>query len=72
MSKSVTLFADEELLNLAVVKAAQGNSTLNDQFGAWLKQYVYNPPTVDYANLMAQLSYAQSGRAFSRTEMNER
>jgi hypothetical protein len=72
MSKSVTLFADEELLNRAQAKAAQGNSTLDEQFGAWLKQYVYATPTVDYANLMAQLSYAESGHKFSRDEMNER
>ncbi len=72
MSNTVTLIADEELLSRAMAKAAQGNSTLNEQFGAWLKQYVYSAPTVDYAGLMAQLSYAESGRSFSREQMNAR
>ena len=73
MLKNITLSADKQLIQLARKKAARENTTLNLQFRAWLERYVSTDrKLIDYDSLMDQFEYAQSGKKFSRDEMNER
>jgi len=73
VNKNITLSAEEKLIQQARDKAGREKTTLNEQFRLWLERYVSSDSnTIDYSGLMARLSYAKSGRAFSRDEMNER
>ena len=73
MLENITLSADKHLIELAREKAAKENYTLNTQFNEWLERYISNDrKLIDYDSLMDQLAYAQSGKKFSRDEMNER
>lgn len=73
MLKNITLSAEKQLIQLAREKAAKENTTLNQQFRAWLERYVSTDrKLIDYDSLMSQFEYAQPGRRFSRDEMNER
>ncbi|NJM68476.1 MAG: hypothetical protein HC851_23840 [Acaryochloris sp. RU_4_1] len=67
MLKNITLSADHKLLQLARKKADKENSTLNAPFRAWLERYVSTDlKLIDYDMLMAQVTYTQIGKAFSR------
>ncbi len=73
MLKNITLSAEEELIRKAREKANKERTTLNATFRQWLKQYISrNTKTIDVNNFMEQLNYADSGRHFSREELNER
>jgi formate-dependent nitrite reductase cytochrome c552 subunit len=73
MLKNITLSADPKLIELARAKATKENSTLNAQFRVWLERYVSSDrQSIDYDSLMDRLVYGQSGKKFSRDEMNER
>ncbi len=73
MLKNITLSAEEELIKKARKKAQRENTTLNKNFRKWLKKYISTDKSaINYNELMEQLNYANSGRKFSRDEMNER
>lgn len=73
MLKNITFSAKEELIRRARERAAVENTTLNDEFRRWLEKYVERPGTAyAFAVLMKQFEYVQSGRLFTRDEMNER
>jgi len=73
MLKNITLSADEELIRKAREKASRQRTTLNAAFRQWLRQYVgRSDRAADFASFMSSLSYARSGRKFSRDELNER
>ncbi len=73
MLKNITLSADEELIRKARRKAQKENTTVNEQFRLWLKRFINTGNRmIDYDALMQKLSYASSGKKFSRDELNER
>ena len=73
MLKNITLSADKTLIEQARQRAEANNTTLNAEFRRWLAQYAERPQNkADFQALMAHLSYAQPGKAFSREELNER
>ena len=73
MSKNITLTADEAIIQQARRRAVDENTTLNELFRGWLKQYVQQPAASDrFTDVMEQLQHIQAGRSFTREEMNER
>lgn len=73
--KNVTFTADETLIEAARRKAHASHRTLNDEFRAWLQDYVARDEQAARAlALIDHVSqYASSGgRRFSREEMNAR
>jgi len=75
LMKNVTFTADETLIEAARRKAHAANRTLNDEFRAWLEDYVARDEQAARAlALIDHVSqYASSGgRRFSREEMNAR
>jgi len=73
MTKNITLTADEAVIQQARRRAVEENTTLNELFRGWIKQYVQQPAASDrFVDIMAQLQHIQAGRAFTREEMNER
>lgn len=71
--KNITLSANEELIESARRQAISQHTTLNNLFREWLEQYVDRKQAVEnYKTLMNRLSYVNSGRKFTREEMNER
>ena len=71
--KNVTLSADEDLIKQARRVARSQRRTLNSAFREWLLQFTAqagNGQEVDA--LMRRLRHVDSGRSFSRDEMNER
>ena len=73
--KNVTFTADETLIEAARRKAQASRRTLNDEFRAWLEEYVARDEQAARAlALIDHVSqYASSGgRRFSREEMNAR
>ena len=72
MKKNITLSADADLIEKARHKAAQEQTSLNERFREWLRQYVEPHGIADnYLKLMTQLEKVQPGRKFSRDECNE-
>ena len=73
MLKNITLSAEEELIKKAREKAQKERTTLNATFRQWLRLYVNSSlKDNDYDILMKSLSYAKSGKKFTRAELNER
>jgi hypothetical protein len=73
MLKNITLSAEADLIQMARERAARENTTLNEEFRRWLRQYVERTvDTADFTALMTHLTYAEPGKKFSREEMNER
>ena len=73
MMKTITFRADEKLIRLARSVARAQNRTLNDAFREWLVEFTAgacNAQTFDV--LMNRLRYVNSGRRYSRAEINER
>lgn len=72
--KNITLSAPEELIEAARKKAAEKGTTLNNEFRAWLalQSGDGNLRVSGYLDLLNRLSSVNSGRKFSREEMNER
>lgn len=68
----VTLSAEKTLLQEAQRRAALEKTTLDVLFQTWLQQYTVRfAPDEQYTHLMARLAHVQSGRKFSRDEMND-
>lgn len=73
MLSEITLSADDELIRKAQKKAARESTSLNELFGAWLRQYVSADSRVcELDAVMQSMDHVQPGKAFSRDEMNER
>jgi len=71
--KNITFSADEKLIREARKQAISQNTTLNQAFREWLKQYVAKKHQVErFTQLLKQTSYVRVGRKFTREEMNER
>ena len=73
--KNITLSADEKLIDAARRRAAEEQTTLNEQFRLWLEDYAGRRGQADVA--MATIrelrkSLSTGGRKFTRDEMNER
>ena len=73
MIKNITLTADEAIIQQARRRAVVENTTLNEPFREWLKQYAEQPAASDrFTAVMEQLQHIQAGRSFTRLQMNER
>lgn len=71
--KNVTLSADEDLIEKARSVARRQRRTLNAAFREWLEIYAADDADVQsFDALMRELRSVNSGRHFSREEMNER
>jgi len=71
--KNITFSADERLIKKARLRALKERSTLNERFREWLKQYAGHSSVHEgFENLMSKLSYVNSGKKFTRDELNER
>jgi hypothetical protein len=74
--RNITLSADDALIEAARKKARDEQTTLNEKFRGWLKEYTNSGrPNVEAAmELLDRIrSYATTGgRKFTREEMNER
>lgn len=73
--KNVTFSADEALIEAARRKARTANRTLNDEFRAWLEDYVQRDEQASRAGAFLDhvVQYASTGGyRYSRDEMNER
>jgi hypothetical protein len=71
--KNITLSADEDLIEQARLVARSQHKTLNAAFREWLAQFTAqsgNAREVDA--LMRRLRQVNSGRHFSRDQLNER
>jgi hypothetical protein len=73
--KSITVHADERLIEAAEARARREQTTLDEKFQIWLEDYVGQSHHAQQA--MALVSELQGklrtgGRKFSRDEMNER
>jgi hypothetical protein len=73
--KNVTFSADDALIRAARRKAQAANRTLNDEFRAWLDEYVGRDEqaarAVAFLDHVSQYA-STDGRRFSRDEMNAR
>ena len=73
MLKNITFSADEILIREARRQAALQNTTLNELFREWLERYVaQQEASTRFLELMQRLNHVNSGRKFTREEMNER
>ncbi len=73
MIKNITLSAEADLIDAAREIAKSEHKTLNAVFREWLEQYRSRVSSAtSYRETMSRLSHADSGRRFSREEMNER
>jgi hypothetical protein len=71
--KNITLSADEHLIEQARLLAKSQHKTLNAMFREWLEQVTAQTGGVqEFEALMKRLKHVQSGRRFTRDDMNER
>lgn len=71
--KNITLSADEDLLEQARLVARSQHKTLNAVFREWLLQFTAQSGNCHvFDSLMKRLHHINSGRQFTRDEMNER
>ena len=71
--KNITLSADENLIEQARLVAKSQHTTLNAAFREWLEQFTRQAGNADqFDSLMKRLKYVNTGRRFTRDEMNER
>lgn len=73
--KNITFSADERLIEEARARAREQNTTLNEAFREWLKQYSGRAERARRAlRTIRELqgSIDTGGRKFTREEMNER
>ena len=73
--KNITLSADEGLIEAARERARAEQTTLNEQFRRWLKDYARREQQADDAmTVIRELrgKVRTGGRKFTRDEMNER
>lgn len=73
MLKNITLSADENLIKKARLHSRKQNTTLNTEFRKWLKRYSMDDSNArSFDLIMEQFDYVQSGKHFSREELNAR
>jgi len=71
--KSITLSADENLIEQARFTAKAQHRTLNAAFREWLGQFTGQSGNAkEFDSLMKRLKHVRAGRRFTRDEMNER
>lgn len=72
--KSITLQADEKLIEAAQERARIEHTTLDEQLRLWLEDYVQrNNQAQQAVRVMRELQgKVRMGRKFTRDEMNER
>jgi chromosomal replication initiation ATPase DnaA len=71
--KTITLSADEDLIEAAEARARAEHSTLDEQFRLWLAEYSRRRDDELDAFLARIDTYVRGdGRKFTRDEMNER
>jgi len=71
--RKITFSADETLIERARAIAECQSTTLNAAFRQWLEQFTLTSGNLEgYEPLMSRLKYVNSGKRFSRDEMNER
>ncbi len=71
--KNITLSADEDVIERARSVARAQRKTLNEAFREWLAEFTASSGDGQaYDALMKRLRYVNTGRHFSRDEMNER
>ena len=73
LMKNITLSADEKLIELAREEARTRKTTLNALFRDWLEEIARREEKRKMAeNVIQRMSQFDSGRPFTREEMNER
>jgi hypothetical protein len=71
--KNITLSADERLIERAKLLAKSQGKTLNALFREWLQQFTAQSGAIqEFDALMKRLKHVQTGRHFTRDEMNKR
>ena len=71
--KNITLSADKDLIEQARLVARSQRKTLNGAFREWLLQFSGKAGSrQEFDSLMKRLRRVNSGRRFTRDEMNER
>jgi hypothetical protein len=71
--RNITFSADEAAIDRAREVARSEHKTLNDAFREWLDWYASRTVTRGELDaLFEKLNYADTGRKFTRDEMNER
>jgi hypothetical protein len=71
--RNITLSADESAIERAREVARSEHKTLNDAFREWLNWYASRGARrAELDALFEKLKYADTGRKFTRDEMNER
>ena len=72
--KSITLSADETVIDAARAQAQSENTTLNQQFRLWLAGYAQRQRIQRHGEVMKELrgKVSTGGRKFTRDEMNAR
>ncbi len=71
--KNITFSGDDQVIERARVKAEKENTNLNSLFREWLREYVEDTNRVEeFEELSRELDYANTGRHFSRDELNAR
>lgn len=70
--KNITLSAQDEFIDEARRQAAAQNTTLNNLFREWLKQYTARQQAVrKFDETLEKISF-RTDRKYTREEMNER
>jgi len=70
--KRITFSADEDLIERARLVARSQRKTLNAAFREWLAEYTAQPGSgCEFDSLMKRLRRVNSGRPFTRDEMNK-
>ena len=73
MRKNITLSADDALIKKARKRARSEHTSLNRVFREWLQGYaVRDSADGAFDRLMDCMDHVESGRSFSRDEMNDR
>jgi len=71
--KTITLSADEEMLEVAEAQARARKTTLNGLFREWLQEISCRDLVLKKADeVISRMSAFNSGGPFTREEMNER
>ncbi len=73
--RNITLSADAELIDEARTRAQRENTTLNEKFRSWLRDYTKRGSRSEeaMASIVALQKHVNTGgKKFTREEMNER
>lgn len=71
--KNITFSAEDAIIRQARLRAMAEQTTLNEKFREWLRQYALSGTATDQLDeVLKQLSYVDPGRSFTREERNER